>query len=59
MTALAAEVESAGWREEPPGSGVYVVEPVRHGPTWRRGPDGRFVMPRFSLGWHVLMLKEK
>lgn len=54
MTALAAEVESAGWREEPPGSGVYVVEPVRHGPTWRRGPDGRFVMPRFSLGWHVL-----
>ncbi|MGW2364963.1 terminase [Streptomyces sp. NPDC001667] len=24
------------------------------GPTWRRGPDGRFVLPEFSLGWHVL-----
>ncbi len=31
-----------------------VIEPVVIGPTWCRGPDGRFVLPEFSLGWHVL-----
>ncbi|MEV4739802.1 terminase [Streptomyces sp. NPDC049555] len=31
-----------------------VIEPVAIGPTWRRGPGGRFVLPELSLGWHVL-----
>lgn len=31
-----------------------VVEPFTIGPTWRRGPDGRFVLPEYTLGWHCL-----
>ncbi|MGA5767436.1 terminase [Streptomyces pseudogriseolus] len=31
-----------------------VVEPFTIGPTWKRGPDGRFVLPEFTLGWHAL-----
>ncbi len=31
-----------------------VVEPVTIGPTWERGEDGRFILPEFTLGWHVL-----
>lgn len=31
-----------------------VVEPFAIGPTWKRGEDGRFVLPDFTLGWHVL-----
>jgi hypothetical protein len=30
------------------------VEPSVLGPTWVRGPDGRFVLPELSLGWHVV-----
>ncbi|MGW0984290.1 terminase [Streptomyces xiamenensis] len=30
------------------------VTPFTIGPTWRRGPDGRFVLPEFTLGWHLL-----
>ncbi|GAA0423772.1 terminase [Streptomyces luteireticuli] len=31
-----------------------IVQPVVLGPTWKRGPDGNFVLPELSLGWHVL-----
>ena len=31
-----------------------VVEPFTIGPTWKRGPDGRFLLPEFTLGWHAL-----
>jgi hypothetical protein len=31
-----------------------VVEPFVLGPTWRRGPDGKFVLPEYTLGWHAL-----
>ena len=27
--------------------------PITLGPTWRRGEDNRFIVPRFSLGWHI------
>lgn len=30
------------------------VEPFTLGPTWRRDEDGKFVLPEFTLGWHVL-----
>lgn len=31
-----------------------VIEPFVLGPTWRRDGEGRFVLPEFSLGWHLL-----
>ncbi|MEU9611904.1 terminase [Streptomyces sp. NPDC048209] len=31
-----------------------VVEPFTLGPTWKRGPDGRFLLPEYTLGWHCL-----
>lgn len=31
-----------------------VVKPFTIGPTWKRGDDGMFVRPAFTLGWHVL-----
>lgn len=31
-----------------------VVAPVAIGPTWQRSADGRFVLPEYTLGWHVL-----
>lgn len=31
-----------------------VVEPFILGPTWKRGPDGRFILPEYTLGWHAL-----
>ncbi|MEU8829341.1 terminase [Streptomyces sp900116325] len=31
-----------------------VVEPFTLGPTWKRGPDGKFVLPEYTLGWHAL-----
>ena len=31
-----------------------VVEPFTLGPTWKRGPDGKFVLPEYTLGWHCL-----
>ena len=30
------------------------VEPVTIGPTWRRGPGGRFVLPKRTLGWQQI-----
>ncbi|HEX7164371.1 MAG TPA: hypothetical protein VF223_24400, partial [Trebonia sp.] len=30
------------------------VTPFTIGPTWKRGPDGKFVLPEFTLGWHAL-----
>lgn len=30
------------------------VEPVRLGPTWERGEDGKFVLPKYTLGWQSL-----
>jgi hypothetical protein len=29
-------------------------EPVSLGPTWRRGDDGKFILPEKTLGWAVL-----
>lgn len=31
-----------------------VVKPFTIGPTWKRGPDGRFLLPEYTLGWHCL-----
>ncbi|WP_382748334.1 terminase [Streptomyces showdoensis] len=31
-----------------------VVTPFTIGPTWKRGPDKRFVLPEYTLGWHAL-----
>ncbi|MFJ2961176.1 terminase [Streptomyces collinus] len=31
------------------------MEPFTIGPTWKRGPDGRFVLPEYTLGWHCLI----
>lgn len=31
------------------------VTPFTIGPTWKRGPDGKFVLPEFTLGWHALI----
>ncbi|MEF9521266.1 terminase [Streptomyces sp. RB13] len=31
-----------------------VVEPSTLGPTWKRGPDGKFVLPEYTLGWQCL-----
>lgn len=31
-----------------------VVEPFTLGPTWKRGSDGRFALPEFTLGWQCL-----
>lgn len=31
-----------------------VVVPFTLGPTWKRGPDGRFILPEYTLGWHAL-----
>ncbi|WP_018385264.1 hypothetical protein [Wenjunlia vitaminophila] len=31
-----------------------LVEPFTLGPTWRRGPDGRFLLPEYTLGWQCL-----
>lgn len=30
------------------------VVPFTLGPTWKRGLDGRFVLPEYTLGWHAL-----
>ncbi|MEI5032389.1 terminase [Streptomyces sp. S1A(2023)] len=31
-----------------------VVEPFTLGPAWKRGSDGKFVLPEYTLGWHCL-----
>ena len=31
-----------------------VVDPFTLGPTWKRGPDGKFVLPEYTLGWQCL-----
>jgi hypothetical protein len=31
-----------------------LAEPVHIGPTWQRGPDGKFVLPQRTLGWQAL-----
>ena len=31
-----------------------VVEPFTIGPTWKRGADGRFILPEYTLGWQCL-----
>lgn len=33
---------------------VLSADGIGIGPTWERGPDGKFVIPRHSLGWQVL-----
>lgn len=30
------------------------MEPVYIGPTWKRGEDGKFVLPERTLGWQIL-----
>lgn len=30
------------------------TSPIAIGPTWRRGPDGKFVLPERTLGWDIL-----
>jgi hypothetical protein len=32
-----------------------VIVPKVLGPTWTREPDGSFIRPAFTLGWHVLL----
>lgn len=36
----------------PPAERTYT--PVVLGPTWQRHDDGTFVLPQYTLGWHVL-----
>lgn len=36
------------------GEAPDVVEPFTIGPTWKRGPDGKFVLPEYTLGWQCL-----
>jgi hypothetical protein len=31
-----------------------VIEPFTLGPTWKRGPGGKFLLPEYTLGWHAL-----
>lgn len=31
-----------------------VVVPFTLGSTWKRGPDGKFILPEYTLGWHAL-----
>jgi len=31
-----------------------VVTPFTLGPTWKRGRDGRFILPEYTLGWQCL-----
>ena len=31
-----------------------VVEPFTLGPTWKRGPNGKFILPEYTLGWQCL-----
>lgn len=31
-----------------------VVEPFTLGPTWKRGSDGKFILPDYTLGWQCL-----
>lgn len=30
------------------------LEPIRIGPSWQRGPDGRWLLPERTLGWHIV-----
>lgn len=30
------------------------ITPFTLGPTWKRGPDGKFVLPEYTLGWQCL-----
>jgi hypothetical protein len=39
---------------EVPDPPTYHVEAVYIGPTWKRGADGRFVLPEWTLGWQIL-----
>lgn len=34
-------------------------EPQLLGPTWRRGPDGKFVAPELTLGWQAIKWAEE
>ena len=36
----------------------YEFTPVVHGPTWARGDDGKFLLPKFSLGWQIIKWAE-
>ncbi|MGW4493752.1 terminase [Streptomyces sp. NPDC004376] len=31
-----------------------VVAPFTLGPSWKRGPDGKFILPEYTLGWQCL-----
>jgi hypothetical protein len=33
---------------------AYQVEATHIGPTWARGEDGRFLLPKYTLGWQIL-----
>jgi peptidyl-tRNA hydrolase len=33
---------------------VSLADPVRIGPAWQRGDDGKFLLPRRTLGWQFL-----
>lgn len=32
-----------------------VYTPVAIGPTWRRDQAGKFILPKYTLGWHLLL----
>lgn len=61
---MAAVLEAAPPLERGP-LGNWVIpdyppfEPSFLGPTWIRGDDGRFVAPRFTLGWQAIDWAEK
>lgn len=33
---------------------TYEFDPVIIGPTWRRGEDGNFLLPKYTLGWQII-----
>lgn len=38
----------------PPPESSYRWPPIVIGPTWKRGKDGRFLLPEKTIGWDVL-----
>ncbi|MGV9312599.1 hypothetical protein ACWDR0_10430 [Streptomyces sp. NPDC003691] len=32
---------------------IDALEPIFLGPTWKRGPDGSWLLPKYTLGWQI------
>lgn len=47
------------WRCSMTTATLRAVEPVHLGPTWQRGEDGKFILPKYTLGWQSLAWTKK